>query len=283
MPNTDIYGLMSVKGGQKQKIMNFSNAREKTYAQYQQLTDAQKKGVIIVDDYPIPEESDSVSVTADGVKTYKTLLNELYALIDNTKLSSTTYIVFSSSIFRYSREFDVGYSFFLSYGNENLEIIDHFLVHPSDSLYTESLNGNISSYQDGVATSGTTITLVYDYYKNLDIHTEYLAKNCMLTGGGNVEDELDDLNTKYSGIKLVYFEQGVNVTADTSTDTYIDFAGHNIDTSTILNVTVAWNNPSSDDPTYFRQYMHHGYIYRMMHKWSVTQTVAFMIGVVIKE
>lgn len=103
----------------------------------------------------------SINVTADGVKTYKTLLNELYALIDDTKLSSTTYIVFSSSIFRYSRPFDGGYSFFLSYGNASLEIIDHFLVHPSNSLYTEYLNGNISSYQDGVAASGAKIELYY--------------------------------------------------------------------------------------------------------------------------
>lgn len=103
----------------------------------------------------------SISVTADGVKTYKTLLNELYALIDNTKLSSNTYIDFSSSIFRYARPFDSGYSFFLSYGNSSVEIIDHFLVHPSNSLYTEYLNGNISSYQDGVAASGAKIELYY--------------------------------------------------------------------------------------------------------------------------
>lgn len=51
MPD-EIYGVMAVKNGKKQKIMNLSNARQKSYADLQTMTDAQKKGVIICPDYP---------------------------------------------------------------------------------------------------------------------------------------------------------------------------------------------------------------------------------------
>lgn len=193
MPNTDIYGLMSVKGGQKQKIMNFSNAREKTYAQYQQLTDAQKKGVIIVDDYPIPEESDSVSITADGVKNWATLLNELNSLIDRDKVGFSTCLSADGHIFRLVSGGAALY--FDAMNNLNSGAYNLCIKLSSNSTYTtwevkSSGNNYIDNSTTGVPTSGAVITLIYDYYKNLDIHTEYLAKNCMLTGGGNVEDDL---------------------------------------------------------------------------------------------
>lgn len=43
-----------------------------------------------------------VSVTADGVKTYGTLLNELFALIDSTKITMDSKVVISGSIFTIS-------------------------------------------------------------------------------------------------------------------------------------------------------------------------------------
>ena len=62
MPD-EIYGVMAVKNGQKQTIMNLSNARQKSYADLQNMTDAQKKGVIVCPDYPKEE----FLVTADEV------------------------------------------------------------------------------------------------------------------------------------------------------------------------------------------------------------------------
>lgn len=50
---TNITGSMIVdKDGNKQSVLNFSNARRKTYAQWQEMTDEQKKGAVIVKDYP---------------------------------------------------------------------------------------------------------------------------------------------------------------------------------------------------------------------------------------
>lgn len=47
--------LHIIKDGQKGDVLNLSNARRKTYAQLQQMTDAQKKGVIVCEDYPVED------------------------------------------------------------------------------------------------------------------------------------------------------------------------------------------------------------------------------------
>lgn len=70
MPD-EIYGVMAVKNGQKQTIMNLSNARQKSYADLQNMTDAQKKGVIVCPDYPKEEflvTADEVSYGSGSVK-----------------------------------------------------------------------------------------------------------------------------------------------------------------------------------------------------------------------
>ena len=49
------------------------------------------------------EQQDKVSVTADGVKTYRQLFNELYALIDRSKLSnrSTLWFIYTNGTIQY--------------------------------------------------------------------------------------------------------------------------------------------------------------------------------------
>ena len=61
-----IFGSMVVKNGIKQVIYNFSNARKKTYAQVQAMSDAEKQGVIICDDYPVSSAYGSYEKIADG-------------------------------------------------------------------------------------------------------------------------------------------------------------------------------------------------------------------------
>lgn len=71
-----IFGSMVVKNGIKQVIYNFSNARKKTYAQVQAMSDAEKQGVIICDDYPVDSAYGTYEKIADG-----TTLNELKTLL----------------------------------------------------------------------------------------------------------------------------------------------------------------------------------------------------------
>lgn len=67
-----IFGSMVVKNGIKQVIYNFSNARKKTYAQVQAMSDAEKQGVIICDDYPVDSAfaKYTVSKTTDNYGTF---------------------------------------------------------------------------------------------------------------------------------------------------------------------------------------------------------------------
>jgi len=88
MPD-EIYGVMAVKNGQKQTIMNLSNARQKSYADLQNMTDAQKKGVIVCPDYPTEEFLVTADEVSYGSGTVKDALDSLatdFALGSETKL-----------------------------------------------------------------------------------------------------------------------------------------------------------------------------------------------------
>ena len=76
MPD-EIFGVMAVKNGQKQTIMNLSNARQKSYADLQTMTDAQKKGVIVCPDYPKEEFLVTADEVSYGSGTVKDALDEL--------------------------------------------------------------------------------------------------------------------------------------------------------------------------------------------------------------
>lgn len=86
MPD-EIYGVMAVKNGQKQTIMNLSNARQKSYADLQTMTDAQKKGVIVCPDYPKEEflvTADEVSYGSGTVKDALDKLQDDIIFVDDT-------------------------------------------------------------------------------------------------------------------------------------------------------------------------------------------------------
>jgi hypothetical protein len=88
MPD-EIMGVMAVKNGQKQTIMNLSNARQKSYADLQSMTDAQKKGVIICPDYPKEEFLVTADEVSYGSGTVKDALDEL-GVVKNGTITFTT-------------------------------------------------------------------------------------------------------------------------------------------------------------------------------------------------
>jgi hypothetical protein len=103
MPD-EIYGVMAVKNGQKQTIMNLSNARQKSYADLQTMTDAQKKGVIVCPDYPKEEFLVTADEVSYGSGTVKDALDELSntACVTGTLASS----VGTSTTISYPTGFD---------------------------------------------------------------------------------------------------------------------------------------------------------------------------------
>lgn len=95
---------------------------------------------------------ESVSVTADGVKTYKSLMNELYALVDQTKLTPRSYMLNinpSGNKYPYylERITSTEISFWKQRASSANVLVDTFYLSSSNSLLYEIMT----------STSGTTI------------------------------------------------------------------------------------------------------------------------------
>lgn len=113
-------------------------------------------------------ERGSVSVTADGVKTYQTLLSELFALISFSKVNNNTTLVIDKDIYSISKISSTNYRFGMvnSASASGVAIYSISLVSSSSSCHYTALdctnNGNtVTSLQTNVATSGIKITLYY--------------------------------------------------------------------------------------------------------------------------
>lgn len=109
---------------------------------------------------------DSVSVTADGVKTYDTLLNELLALIDVSRLTrnSGIYIEDNGKVFHSN----VIHSTFSEFVNANYTTSSPYLhearirfTYGSGAQYRNFTTSGYSDQGTGVPTSGTKITFYY--------------------------------------------------------------------------------------------------------------------------
>lgn len=197
---TSIQGLGLVDSqGNKSIVVNMSNTRQMTYTEYLQLTPAQRNGAIVVTDYPIPEEDDTVSVTADGVKTYATLLNELYALIDATKISQNSLLVVDFiaykivCVFTYTTSAEYQFSkATISSGNKL--VTDKFVIKSANSTYGQKEeNVTIDDRTSQQPTSGIKFTLHYGTSSEIaEINTD--ADHCMMSDGvTSVEDAITGL------------------------------------------------------------------------------------------
>lgn len=166
--------------------------RTMTFAEYQLLTPEEKQGEIIVSDFPVEvDEGDYVEVTADGVKTFGNLLNELFVLIDASKINGKSFIemvhssgtreiydlytISSNVIYLKTSRTTVG-----SYVNATMVLRDTDSTVPTITI---SGNGTVS-YGDAssqVLSNGVTITLYYNKTQTLELGT--LAENCMMPDG----------------------------------------------------------------------------------------------------
>lgn len=112
----------------------------------------------------------SVSVTADGVKKYNELFNELFALVDMSKISSTSYMTSSSSnyVFNYVNRSSANIVFSEIDPTTNGYTVGFMILASAVSdcdfvSYTTSTAGTTSkiSSANSVAPNGRKITLYY--------------------------------------------------------------------------------------------------------------------------
>lgn len=109
---------------------------------------------------------ESVSVTADGVKTYRQLLNELFALVDFSKLNGRSFVVWENtttdiyplqmieSTYFYA-------SMFVIQGDGTLSQYS-LRVESANSYIIRLRGGTTKNYSTDTATNGEVITLYYD-------------------------------------------------------------------------------------------------------------------------
>ena len=166
-----------------------------TKADYDQATE---DGFHVIDDgndVPIGEiEEDVVSVTADGNKTYATLLDELYALIDSTKLTNNSYIDIFDGYFRLNDMSGGSYYFERAFSGAKL-FDDTLQVSSSGSLirsWETTTNGN--TYSDSTSTqkpsNGTVITLHYGTSSTV-INLKTSANYCQMGDGTTVQSKIE--------------------------------------------------------------------------------------------
>lgn len=119
-----------------------------------------------IDDLDAEVNRGSVSVTADGVKTYGTLLNELQALVDYTKVTDYVYlkigtVVIHTTTVNTSGSTLVGGSVSLN-GDPPHFFAHFFMLTTNDShYYWADGSTSITDRTSSVPSNGTVIKLVY--------------------------------------------------------------------------------------------------------------------------
>ena len=171
------------------------NIKEVLPADYDSTTD---EGIIVCDDgndVPIPPvEEDVVSVTADGIKTIATLLNELHALIDMDKVTDNAYIPYADSFFKLEVKTSTDLFLTRSFSVANTIYYGTIQIGNTNSYFHSwelKGNGNVySNHSTDVPTQGTVISLYYGTSSTV-INLKTSADYCMMSDGvTSVEEAL---------------------------------------------------------------------------------------------
>ena len=150
-----------------------------------------------------PASDDYVEVTADGVKTYSTLLNELWAKIDMSKISHETSLMFydyqrnTNDYYIITRKRNSNnYLYFIcdtEWGSTTTAYIGAMKIASSGSMFmvweiqSTASSTDISS---SVPVSGTKITLYYGNKKaTVDLQTT--ANRCWYDSNNTVKQKID--------------------------------------------------------------------------------------------
>ena len=189
--------------GGKTKVENFKAV---TQAQYPSQTE---DGAYIITDGEgatiEPASDDYVDVTADGVKSYTTLLNELWALIDMSKITHETSLMFydyqrnTNDYYVITRKRNSNnYLYFIcdtEWGSTTTAYIGAMKIASSGSTFMAWEIQSTASSTDissSVPVSGTKITLYYGNKKaTVDLQTT--ANRCWYDANTNVKQKIDGL------------------------------------------------------------------------------------------
>lgn len=163
--------------------------------------DATEDGFHVIDDGEDavihPSSEDYVEVEGDGVKTYQTLLYELYQLIDRTKITKDTKLIYSVFVFSLTRQSSGDLRFGMLDALSASEVreigisLNSTLSRNHYTSVTGSASGNtILNRDDEVVSSGTVITLYYGNKKAV-VDLQTTANRCLMSDGTSVQNAIE--------------------------------------------------------------------------------------------
>jgi len=113
----------------------------------------------------VAKDNGSVSITADGVKTYSALFDELYANVDRNKTTPNSMLSVGNQILCVANMTANDISFSRAYTGGSYAEISSAVLKTSSSLYRRmSMNTSGNTYNDNssvVPSASTVITLTY--------------------------------------------------------------------------------------------------------------------------
>lgn len=146
-----------------------------------------------------PASEDYVEVTADGEKTLATLLNNLFSLSDNTKISKSSIVVFhytsgNSIVFLMDAITPTNYIFSRSRAGSGGAEVETLIIRSTDSTdksTTISTNGTVTvtDNSNDVFSNGAIITLYYGQKKAV-VDLQTTASRCLMADGTTVQQAL---------------------------------------------------------------------------------------------
>ena len=157
---------------------------------------------------------DYVEVTADGVKTYGTLLSELFALTDTSKITKDTKLKIGSYVLHID-DIDAGATTYrferINALTTSYAVLEYLGFRNSPFYRTVTLQTNGTTFSDtlinGVPSNGTKITLYYGNDKAV-VDLQTTANRCWYDSNNTVKQKIDtkaDTSNIVSGsVSLVY-------------------------------------------------------------------------------
>ena len=143
-----------------------------------------------------PASDDKVEVTADGVKTWGTLLSELYNAVDSNKLklsSQIELVVGSYKAMYYVQNISSSEYVFVNIGDRTTKVRTTTMVLSSTSSIYDVYEGTNNPLTNNSPDNGTKITLYYGNKKaTVDLQTT--ANRCWMSDGQSVESALTTKN-----------------------------------------------------------------------------------------
>lgn len=154
-----------------------------------------------------PASEDYVQVVADGVKTYQTLLYELYSAIDYSKLTPSASLVIGVigdehvNIISRVNQYNIRFGRISSGATDDVKV---YAIQINNVLanchYTSGnvIRNTYDSYDSTVPTSGDKLTLYYGNKKaTVDLQTT--ANRCWMGNGESVESAINSISYKKAG------------------------------------------------------------------------------------